>query len=81
MKGIEILEIDFIFDSLKSKSFFIGFFLCVYLFVFEIEKIVKNIVIFYYLKDYVICYVINEINNDDFNSMKILFFFLLFYIS
>lgn len=81
LKGIEIPEIDSIFDSLKSKSFSIGFPLCAHLFAFETEKTVKNTAIFHHPKDHVIRHVTNEINNDDSNSTKTLFLFLLFHIS
>lgn len=59
----------------------IGFLLCVYLYVFEIDKIYKIKDIFIDLVFYVICYFKREIENDNSNSVKILFMFLLFYIS
>lgn len=59
----------------------IGFLLCVYLYVFEIDKIYKIKDIFINLIFYVICYFKREIENDKSNSVKILFMFLLFYIS
>lgn len=81
LKGIEIPKIDSIFESLKDKTFSIGFPLCAHLFAFETEKIEKNTAIFYHPKDHVIRHVTNEINNDDTNSTKTLFLFLLFHIS
>lgn len=55
--------------------------LCVYLYVFEIDMVYKIKDIFVDLVFYVICYFKREIDNDDSNGVKILFLFLLFYIS
>lgn len=81
LKGIEIQEIDSIFESLKDKSFSIGFPLCAHLFAFETDETVKNTAIFHHPKDHVIHHVTHEINNDDSKSTKTLFLFLLFHIS
>lgn len=81
LKGIEIPKIDSIFESLKDKTFSIGFPLCAHLFAFETEKKEKNTAIFHHPKDHVIRHVTNEIKNDDTNSTKTLFLFLLFHIS
>lgn len=66
---------------MKDIIFVIGFLLCVYLYVFEIDKIYRIKDIFIDLVFYVICYFEREIENDNSNSVKILFMFLLFYIS
>lgn len=84
LKGIKIPDnpqIDSIFESLKDKSFSIGFPLCAHLFAFETEMKVKNTAIFHHPKDHVIRHVTNEINNDHSYSTKTLFLFLLFHIS
>lgn len=79
--NIENLIIDFKYDELKDKIFLIGFFLCVYFYVFELDMIVKIIGIFDNLKFYVVYYIIIEIEKDKFYEVKILFFYLLFYFN
>lgn len=76
---IRILEINLMYDDIKEKYSLIGFLLCVYLYVFE--KDMRIIDVFDDLRIYVICYILKEIDNDKIYGVKILFFFLLFYIS
>lgn len=80
MKNYDNLCVKILFnDEIKViERLLIGFLFCVYLYVFD-NIIVKNISVFEYLKDYVICYIDSEIVNDNINSVKILFFVFLFY--
>lgn len=79
MMGIKVFDLSLMYDVIKNKFCLIGFLLCVYLYVFE--KDIRIIDVFDDLRIFVICYIKNEIDSDKTYSVKILFFFLLFYIS
>lgn len=79
MKEIENLDLNLDFIFLKCKEFDIGFLMCVYMYVFEIDLCEKK-GIFINLRMYVIYYIKNEIIKDNINGVMILFFIFLFYI-
>lgn len=83
LKGIKNPEIISTYADIQKKDTIsaIGFPLCAHLYAFETDKIYKTKDIFTDPVSYVIRHFKREIENDNSNSVKTLFMFLLFYTS